>query len=618
MKIGRNYLGVLLVTLCLFGSAMFSILLNVDTESVTTTRYDYITDVTGLFEHTDTPQYIDYNPIKNYTGYSNLIPSDLNPSGLDFERSNAANNYTILINPSTSSAGPTGTVNNSTNIDQAIFAEQPVIALPPGDVSAVNPTSITTRLYDFKIASLYDWIISAFPNYADYQKIELTLTYPGGAPNGNALFCSGTYVHSGTGELMLTVIGQRSNAVQSIVIDLTNYTAAFTYTISGGSVSTRTVSLYESFICYGDARQRENYFSTEGGQVVARESYYNTVMSLSFTSTVFSGAEYAYLLPNAGVTIGEDEDSYFTTVWQNGETNGRIAIILDGWGYSDASEGAIAISFQSGETERTLGIIRGNSWTIDGQDVGAFQRILIYLDFINGKIEVKPIDFTNFVDFTVIDTILYQSDINVSAGVQSLKFEQLDDWQPLRWSIAETSVLMGVGGAMVDPTINIKDYWPDMTFFRLWIQSVAVYGSSVTINNVTYPIDSNGDITINNKSYDFNNVYLSFPIDGHVYITFVVGNTTIDLGALETDIITFAGPWYFSAGLYKGSESIEKSFNWVVGWGASANQFLLISLGLLGAGLVIVRKVYGLKMSMIDWSAVFVAAIALIGFLGGI
>ena len=55
-----------------------------------------------------------------------------------------------------------------------------------------------------------------------------------------------------------------------------------------------------------------------------------------------------------------------------------------------------------------------------------------------------------------------------------------------------------------------------------------------------------------------------------------------------------------------------------MGWGASANQFILISLGLLGAGLVIVRKVYGLKMSMIDWSAVFVAAIALIGFLGGI
>lgn len=598
--------------MCIFGSAICSLVLNVDTSEVTTTKYNYVTDVTGLFEHTDAPQYTEFSPIANYTGYTNTTANTTNPSGIDFERTNTANNYTILVNPATAASGPSGTVDNGTSLPQFSFPLQPVIPLSPGDSALVNDTTITGRIYDFKVTSVYDWLLSIWPGLQSLQKITLNFTYPGGAPNHNALFCSGTYVHSGTGELMLTVIGQQSNAVQSATVDVSNYTITFDYLRSDNTVSTRTVSVYDAYLCYGDARQRENYFTTTGGQISAQESYYNTAMSLSFTSEVTSGAEYAYLIPAAGVTLGANGSGYFDTIWSNGEHNGAVSILIDGWDYSAASHAGIKI-IAAGQT---IEISRSDIWQINGHDIGSFARIIVIFDFINGQLIVKPVNFSTFTDYEIVDTVLF-SEIIPSGEITDMHFMQFDGLQPLRWSIAETVVSVTDGIVMVNPSLTITDYWPEMTYYRLWLQSVAVFGDSVTLNGVTYPINADGDIRINDKNYNFNNVYLSYPADDHLYLTFGLGSVTIDLGSVESKTIEFGGAWYFQMGLYEGTETTETAYTWSTGWGATAPQFILISLGLLAAAVVAVRRVYGLQLTVVDWGTIIIGVVILLTALGG-
>lgn len=66
----KGLLGVLVVTLAISATILIGFALNVEQGTETRTDYDLVTDVTGLFEFSDQPQYIDYTPPSNYNGYS--------------------------------------------------------------------------------------------------------------------------------------------------------------------------------------------------------------------------------------------------------------------------------------------------------------------------------------------------------------------------------------------------------------------------------------------------------------------------------------------------------------------------------------------------------------------
>lgn len=628
MRFKRGYLGVLLVTLCLFGSALLCIIANVEKENVITTKYDYVTDVTGLFDFSDAPQYTEYNPNANYIGYTNSVSTLASPSGISFVSSNSVNNYAVMVAPGTTVSGPSGTVNNSTSLPQATFDSAPVISLNASDPAIVNDTAVGARLYNFKVATVYDWVSSIWPNISTYQEITINLTLPNGAPIENAVFCHNPYVAPGTEELTLRVMGSRSNAINSLTINPSDYTATFNGTLSNDSPYSITLSMYESWICYGGVSQRENYFTYEGGQVGAGESYYNTTMSLSYTSTVTNGAEYEYMIPSGGVTLAADGSTYYSTNWTNGETNGKVTILFDGGLNTAATPGANLLYIAYDNVSYGITLTKTDSWELyitNGLDedifnAGAYRQVALTIDVVNGVVQLRPVSFTNFVDFTIIDTVLAESSlIAAGEGIEQITFNPVTGvTPPLRWSIGSTTVLMDTFGAvMVDPSIEVNEYWPNMDYYRLWFQSFALYGDSVTINGTTYDIDDNGDIEINGQLYDFNNFYVSYPIDGNVYLTFILGDKTVNLGERVTDVIEFGGVWYFSAGLYEGSETTEKKYNWSVGWNGSPDMFILLSLGLLAAGVVVVRKVRGLTMGVLDWLAVALSVIALLGCLGG-
>lgn len=85
MRKVTGYIGALIVVVALMGSILAGYALNVNGQSVVVNEYENVTDVSGLYSHTDEKTYIDYNPASNYIGYE-IDQSDSftidNPNGM--------------------------------------------------------------------------------------------------------------------------------------------------------------------------------------------------------------------------------------------------------------------------------------------------------------------------------------------------------------------------------------------------------------------------------------------------------------------------------------------------------------------------------------------------------
>lgn len=64
-----GYIGALIIVFALMGSILAGYALNVNGSSSVINEYERVTDVSGLYSHTQEPSYIDYNPASNYINY---------------------------------------------------------------------------------------------------------------------------------------------------------------------------------------------------------------------------------------------------------------------------------------------------------------------------------------------------------------------------------------------------------------------------------------------------------------------------------------------------------------------------------------------------------------------
>lgn len=82
MRKVTGYIGALIVVIALMGSILAGYALNINGQSTVVNEYENVTDVSGLYSHTDQKTYIDYNPASNYIGYNspqtyeNTVPSE--------------------------------------------------------------------------------------------------------------------------------------------------------------------------------------------------------------------------------------------------------------------------------------------------------------------------------------------------------------------------------------------------------------------------------------------------------------------------------------------------------------------------------------------------------------
>lgn len=89
-------LGVVVLSIALAGALFGGYLAGVDTVEEPAVDYNYLADVSGLFDYDRSPNYIDFDSSTNYTGYFSRDTGDYFPeSRVDFTPYDGVNNYRI-------------------------------------------------------------------------------------------------------------------------------------------------------------------------------------------------------------------------------------------------------------------------------------------------------------------------------------------------------------------------------------------------------------------------------------------------------------------------------------------------------------------------------------------
>lgn len=91
-------LGVVTVTLALAIALLGAWVLSTDVTERETTVFNPLADVTPLFEGTMAPEYIDYSPSTNYTGYytdNSIINNKIYTDGINYDSSTKVNPYRL-------------------------------------------------------------------------------------------------------------------------------------------------------------------------------------------------------------------------------------------------------------------------------------------------------------------------------------------------------------------------------------------------------------------------------------------------------------------------------------------------------------------------------------------
>ena len=98
MTFDKGMVGVLIVILSLVASVGLGVITNVETKTVTKDVENYVADITGAFTSEKQQAYTDYNPAKNYNGYTSTNTSQF---AIDFVPSANPNNFPIVYYTST-------------------------------------------------------------------------------------------------------------------------------------------------------------------------------------------------------------------------------------------------------------------------------------------------------------------------------------------------------------------------------------------------------------------------------------------------------------------------------------------------------------------------------------
>ena len=605
-----GYLGACIIALAILGGIILGSLGNVSTHTESTTAYEYKTDITGLFDVTQDPQFLDFNPATNYTGYTNVDTSDIyNPAGIKYASTNVANNYRMPLVATVTSDSNAGTVNHNTSLPVQSFDYAPRISLAQGDDQLVNTPGSgdisSGYIYGFKTTSFYDWIINTWGALDQYETIEITITRPiAGQPSqsggaGSAVELAG---------LGYTSIGLYYSALgQSWVytVDCANETVSVT--ISGNTFS---YSIYNYYIAYGNGTQREQ--GIINGSSFDRS--YNVALWFTYTSKVTANiSQYDYMLPAYGVQINTDGGA---TVWDNDQNNtnyDNYAVnIVFGPNFNENTGAFDPIDLTAiGSTTLTLNRVGGGTdtltvicnnqgggftgWKIslNGMSlgsIGVFPAIMLSIQkqpyYTDGwQIKVYPVtSFTDYQNIEIDETPIRQINGTAQYDLDNITFTDSAGYglANISWSIYSTAVFMETYNAVFhNASINLYDYWPNMSSYRFALKNIALYGSSIVINGTTYPVHDQ-KITIDGKDYTLKNCYFSYSLDGNASITFNDINKTVDLGPIVTKTLTFNGNWGFNMGLYEGVASTKEVYDWNIKmFGDSLNTCIFIALALL-------------------------------------
>lgn len=655
MKFQSGILGVIIVVIALMGTVFGGFILNVNGQSTVTTDYTSVTDVSSLYTYTDQPDFIEYNPAKNFTGYK---LSNNSGSGINFTHSSTTNQYymgqytntietltiTSLVTATDFGIAPTNygyvpyNYDAGTNTAYALYdyANYDYNAIPevltPKEVSftdlittlksrapantstiAINIPNNSDMNYWIRVGGLGGGRVTVDPSSANTPNSFGAVNY--GFANGyrtgsGSIADSYTYYRN----YQISFTFDNTQNVNDTVVNI-NFADQYSAQQSPSAISLMTSTSKQLAISNYTSSSRSatmsDYPYWNGGNYIIEVVYYHDVV-------------YEYMNPSQGVTIN-NPSTLVTTDWTNDKTNHLMNIVFGVNGATNSntivlpSNDTISLEY-TGSTNRVK--VNSGSWT----DIGNWEHFMLTIDGYEGKVSVTPIiTFVNYQSFTLANyTYNTIGDITVSPFTK-LKWSQTDD--SYTFSVYSTMVEVTNKLFMVDPSLNIKDYFPLEDGFKIELKNFTKLGTSFTINNQTFygdadgnPIEDTGYIYIpdDNGGVSIKLGAMSIiedEIDGHTYVqSNEFGSSRVDLGETTTSVISASGTWFFTNQLYEGN--IVDSFEYVWDWAnnLTSTQSILIWLGLIVLGSVVAHRFF--NFTMLDLAIVVASSVILYCILG--
>lgn len=635
MKFANGMFGACICVIALLGTAIGGYVLNVEEDTREVTKFDYIADVSGLFSYSDAPEYIAYNPSTNYVGYE--------VGSVEYTPTPYANNYRYTIaNGSASTESLTVTNSSDYPGDYGEFefgeSEQGYVQSPSvrflwdgainfgttttlyGNQSNAIVRSIGSPIEDAKvhITQLSNIIDDLTDNLDAYEKIDMTVTQNSTYP---VLFYTGSWsvtevdAYDGYFNAYYTRMNESNAMPDRLVMDVASYL---------------TTAYRDGTIIWQATADNVGVLAWYSNQINGYSS--PVTCSATLTATLTENSTYGYMNPNAGVKVTSSGGT-----WSNGYENGVIDLKISKNGDANRTQGLRLVVggwestfylYSDGDFEIHEGAVGDYSnWTV--HEIGKWLAVQLHIDALSGNITLTP---TNDVDLTrttgttsysiMLENVLNGGTIN-TIGVYS---PWVSGTNPsLKFQITDTMVFLNTyNTVMIDPVLNIIDYFPQYEDYRLNFYSFALLGDSITINGRTMAVNKdNGTVTFeDNDGYPhtkkLENFYITFN-EGRTSLSFVNDGTVYDLGKTTTTTVSFGGMWFFVTGLYETKTGIETFWNWGLNgtFQANAGECLIIFLGIIGVG-IIAYLVWGKgRMGWLDWLviafAVFIGS-SLLGF----
>lgn len=703
MEFNSGMLGVAIVVLGLIASCLFGVVMNVNQEEVEKDTDNYITDITGLYSTSAKDKtYTEYNPAKNYNGYTS---SNLSTYPVEFKESSAGNNYSFDydgIRPYTESRDFS---DEATSIHEERIAG--LFSHAYSDTETAHPYRIYAHItagysgyygyvYEKNMKDVYNTLKSAspYPTAQEYLSsisismeyhIDQTIyTYSASPPMTLSATATSLLVNNGLmitptnyfsmsdsdwraysdlryGYSLLELCGEGNTLVYTCTFNEDG--TKFTVIASGPNVNNRiilnNVSSSSYMLCglqtlvYLHMGNLSQYVEGTGSytqQISHEEESYDVSEIFDYDVTYTYDKYISYLDPRYGITVRGGE----TVEWSNDYKNGAMDIVAylgnierDSSGTEYTIEGIDSIHdtdkdiewrfyYESGiySVLKMHHTANGSTWMctqyydeytpigqspspsyVDGPhiDLGtSWIGYNIHIDFTSGEVfaqAIPPASWNSFTDWTSAQPSVKIGEFKIRTNeivdshptneavwnvikeptVKMQIISPIDIDNTIAMQITNTTVFMNTYGVvMIDPHIDILNWYPDNTHFKMKFTKIASIGSSIVINGQKYEI-SDGYLIVGDERVDLSDFEIEMVKKSTGYDITVAslknGSSAEITDAINTEVV-LNGAWYFTAGYYTVEKEMVKEYRWDVADGIAYGYtgvilFMMIFMGII-------------------------------------
>lgn len=657
MGFDKGMAGVVVVILALMSSVMLCVVTNIESKDVTKELPEYVADITGGFSADKEKSYSDYNPSKNYNGYTNNTVTNQYP--ITFESVGYTNNYPIThrLDQATSVIidSPEDFTSTATSIPTVrhigysyktednngyypgeysipLYTESSFIAGATTRGTSVTDTSYSKNLSDILSECMIDGTatlgttpktiqiqipstIKTQTNNMIYHYLEIDEEHTTMYVTNNIMIVPLNYSPS-------TVLEQYSIERLRVLGANSSFNTTILYSPLGNSC---TVSINDVPIYTGPPSNYKMVYGTPGVYVSVsvnatgwgEENGYHDysyssmgplyeAVSPNLSVNYFADTITDYIDTRYGVGVRNSEE----VVWNNGQQNGVTSIAFSVWDNDDKTfteDGDYlntgVIRYYGSDSTDTFTVSRTSGRTyvsLNGNtaiDIGIWSQIQLNIDTINGVVTVVPISsWNNFNNYALSETSVTIGQI-AKGSLSTITWVANNSF---RLQVVNTTVFFNTYGVvMIDPSITISNFWPNYNKFMVALTKVATIGDSITLGNSTFPI-TDGSINVNGKNLAIPDIQLFYEKIGDQWqITLSTDKESTQITESDTSI-SLAGTWYFNAGFYEVIRKTVTEREWNPAYAFNLNLIVIFMAGfILLGGFLIYKMGYADVMSIV-------------------